>query len=71
MRSMTPAKRTILVELQFTGSILLIFGRRIIPTLAGTTCKGNYISHLFTSCLRNNYPTPFESGAICYVFSGS
>jgi len=60
MRSMTPAKRTILVELQFTGSILLIFGRRIIPTLAGTACKGNNISHLFTSCVKKQLPHSFR-----------
>ena len=46
MRSMNPAERTVLIELEFAWRVLLIFCRRVITTLAGTACKGNDIPHV-------------------------
>jgi len=45
MRGMQPAKRTIFIQLQFVWSVFLIFSRRIVSTLAGTTCKSYGVSH--------------------------
>ena len=67
VRRMGPAERTIFFELEFARCILFVFRRRVIATFARTACKGYYISHFITSCLRNNYPTPvLERGKKIY-----
>ena len=45
MGRMLPTKRTILVELQLIGSISLVFGGRIVTTLAFAASQSNYVSH--------------------------
>ena len=59
---MDPAKRTVLTQLKLARSIFLVFGRRIVTTLARATCKSNYISHIFTILFQKKF-TPLLTRA--------
>ena len=63
MGSMLPTKRTILVELQLIGSISLIFGGRIITTLAFTASQSDYVSHYDIVPLKKRTRLPTFPGA--------
>jgi diphthamide synthase subunit DPH2 len=55
---MHPTKRTILIKLQFIGSISLVLGGCIIATLAFATCKSNNISHYGHAPLKKEPGSP-------------
>ncbi len=70
VRGMRPAKGTIFFKLQLTRCILFVFRRRIVATLAGTTCKGNDISHFFYFLLQKQLPHSWSKrGNEACVFS--
>jgi len=58
MGSVLPAKWTIFVELQLIGGISLIFGGRIITTLAFPASKSDDVSHYDSVPLKKKNPAP-------------
>jgi len=45
MGSMFTTKATVFTELKPLGLDFLVFGRRIVPLLTLSACKGNYVTH--------------------------
>lgn len=60
VKSMFSIKFTVFPKLQFLGSLFLIFGCRIIPTLTFRTCQRYNITHNFPLLYRTSSQTPTE-----------
>jgi len=61
VRSMHSTKRAKFLEFELPRRIFLVFRRGVVPTLAGTACKGDNISHINTSVTEKI--TPLLPGA--------
>ena len=72
VESMSLTESAVFLKLQFLRCISLVFGCRIIPSLALSAGKGNDISHIGSfSILKCDDFVKSPSAALCFIFSHS